>query len=394
MPTAAEYRAARQVASRQALGVDSTQRPPSAHKDLRKELSGEGDLFSQRSKENICDGQKPDTARLRSSLSHSANRRSSALSNTPIKAPNQDAQNKNSFATPASRGGNRGVLCPEDDSSAKNSFATPSRLVLQKPRLPHDDLASRDAASQPAMLQNLPSVRSSLEGSGFSSPRSPMVSARSAGDLAAQVQSLRKDRSSLEARNLALESQLEAVILSQDLMLCPEDETSAIIQERDRLRETVRTLQVQLEAAVTDQRRHNGVPELILHRDDDRDTDPCPAAAARAQVEALRAQLRMVENKSRAAAGELRVQVQSFDHPCTNANCTHCTDSYCMRCLTLCRCQLHVLPLSFHTLSHSFPVCCPCHAKHTQSVLSCPCHAMLPCTANAIQVCVCVCALT
>ena len=148
----------------------------------RDESSFLDSVSNQRSKENICEG-------LRTNLSSSSigSSRVRSASNTPSKPlPGKEVP--------------------------KNSFATPVRPAAQRARC-----FGGDPIPNPAVL----AARRSLD---INSDGSPKISLRAVGDLAEQVQSLKKERSSLEAQKLELEtnfqqiqSQLDAVLLFQEV---------------------------------------------------------------------------------------------------------------------------------------------------------------------------------
>jgi hypothetical protein len=193
-------------------------------------------VSSQRSKENICEGVRPNisTSSLGSSRARSA-------TNTPSKP------------LPGKEG-------------AKNAFVTPIRPAAQKSRC-----FGGDPLPNPAVL----AARRSLD---INSDGSPKISLRAVGDLAEQVQSLKKERSSLEAQKLELEtnfqqiqSQLDAVLLFQEVCCnschvsthssylnfndqdesIPAETQQEILEERNRLREKVGHLEAAL-AAMTE----------------------------------------------------------------------------------------------------------------------------------------------
>ncbi len=98
---------------------------------------------------------------------------------------------------------------------SKTGFVTPSRPALQKARCFGGPAG--EALPNPAVL----SLRKSIE---VPADGSPKISLRAVGDLAEQVQSLKKERSSLEAQKIELETnfqqiqnQLDAVLLFQEV---------------------------------------------------------------------------------------------------------------------------------------------------------------------------------
>ncbi len=140
-------------------------------------------VSSQRSKENICDG---NVVQNLSSSSIGGSRTRSA-SSTPSKVPSRDG--------------------------SKISFVTPSRPALQKSRI----FGGEQPLLNPAVL----AARRSLD---INSDGSPKISLRAVGDLAEQVQSLKKEKFSLESQKMELEtnfqqvqSQLDAVLLFQEV---------------------------------------------------------------------------------------------------------------------------------------------------------------------------------
>ncbi len=143
-------------------------------------------VSSQRSKENICDGN------IVQSLSSSSigGSRTRSASSTPSKIPSKEL--------------------------SKNSFVTPSRPALQKARC----FGGEAPLPNPAVL----AARRSLD---INSDGSPKISLRAVGDLAEQVQSLKKEKHSLESQKMELEtnfqqvqSQLDAVLLFQEVGPC------------------------------------------------------------------------------------------------------------------------------------------------------------------------------
>ena len=140
-------------------------------------------VSSQRSKENICEGN------IVQSLSSSSigGSRTRSASSTPSKVPSKEL--------------------------SKSSFVTPSRPALQKARC----FGGEVPLPNPAVL----AARRSLD---INSDGSPKISLRAVGDLAEQVQSLKKEKHSLESQKMELEtnfqqvqSQLDAVLLFQEV---------------------------------------------------------------------------------------------------------------------------------------------------------------------------------
>jgi hypothetical protein len=209
-------------------------------------------VSSQRSKENICEG---NVVQNLSSSSIGGSRTRSA-SSTPSKNPSKE--------------------------TSKISFVTPSRPALQKARCFGDT-----PLPNPAVL----AARRSLD---INSDGSPKISLRAVGDLAEQVQSLKKEKFSLESQKMELEtnfqqvqSQLDAVLLFQEVCsnevivvhpyrsvlfiatvlqdVSPEAESQQELRdERDKLKNRVGHLEAALSAALSERQRLMVGPSYLI----------------------------------------------------------------------------------------------------------------------------------